>query len=161
MSFPKASATTATFPIVGMDCDSCAKNIERVVKKLPGVVSASVSYAAERATVTFEPARVTAPDIAARVKALGYTAVIEALAEREHKHADQVGLGQAHDHAAMLRQRDLSVLKRKMWFGGVVSQYLCGDADGKFFSEIGLQMPDTGASRHQVVEKFSWILADR
>lgn len=47
MSSPK----TLTFPVVGMDCASCAKNIERVVKKLPGVSSVQVNYATERGRV--------------------------------------------------------------------------------------------------------------
>lgn len=41
-----------TFPIIGMHCASCAKLIERGLKKSPGVIDASVNYGSETATVT-------------------------------------------------------------------------------------------------------------
>ena len=38
-----------------MTCANCAATIERGLKKLPGVVSAGVNYATERATIEFIP----------------------------------------------------------------------------------------------------------
>lgn len=40
-----------SFPISGMHCASCALNIQRVLKRVPGVTQASVNYAAEQAIV--------------------------------------------------------------------------------------------------------------
>src|SRR5581483_8012811 len=43
---------TVTIPVRGMSCASCVARIEGGLAELPGVVSASVNFAAERATVT-------------------------------------------------------------------------------------------------------------
>ena len=37
--------TKKTFPVLNMHCAGCANNVEKTVKKLPGVVEASVNFA--------------------------------------------------------------------------------------------------------------------
>ncbi len=44
----------ATVPIAGMSCAACAARLERVIGKLPGVTSASVNYATEKAVVKYD-----------------------------------------------------------------------------------------------------------
>ena len=44
---PKA----VSLPVTGMTCAACAANIERALKKLPGIGEAGVNYATNRATV--------------------------------------------------------------------------------------------------------------
>ncbi|MEJ7837736.1 MAG: heavy-metal-associated domain-containing protein, partial [Thermomicrobiales bacterium] len=39
------------FDVSGMDCGDCAKSVERIVTMLPGIASASVSFAAGTLTV--------------------------------------------------------------------------------------------------------------
>ncbi len=64
-----------SFPIIGMHCASCARLIERGLKKSPGVMDASVNYGSEEASVEFDPT-VSSPDALGNVVAsLGYTAV--------------------------------------------------------------------------------------
>ncbi len=132
-----SSAKTATFPIVGMDCASCAKNIERVVKKLPGVSSVQVNYATERGQVTYDDGQCSPNQIADQVKKLGYTAVLgSTVSHQGHDappahHHDTAGNSSApqpsapepgaHDHARLLRAEELQCLKRKLWFGAVAS----------------------------------------
>lgn len=65
----------STFYISGMHCASCAANLTRAIKKLPGVSDASVNYATEKAYVEFDPARVKLADIFAVVSKLGYKAL--------------------------------------------------------------------------------------
>jgi len=65
-----------TIPVSGMDCASCAANIERRLKKLEGVKSANVNFATNRATVEYEE-RVSAPgDFKEAIESLGYGADI-------------------------------------------------------------------------------------
>ena len=45
-----------TFSISGMTCAACARNIERVVKKQPGVTHAQVNFATEKLSLSFNPA---------------------------------------------------------------------------------------------------------
>lgn len=59
-----------TFKISGMTCAACAARIERFVKKLDGVASASVNFAAESLTVDFE--KIGIKDIEAAVVKAGY-----------------------------------------------------------------------------------------
>jgi Cu+-exporting ATPase len=68
---PQADITLA---LGGMSCASCALRIERGLKKVPGVADASVNFATERATVTYDPARASVADLLAKVQAVGYAA---------------------------------------------------------------------------------------
>jgi len=45
-----------TLKVSGMQCSACALNIERTLKKLEGVASASVNLAMARAYVSYDPA---------------------------------------------------------------------------------------------------------
>ncbi len=64
-------------PVAGMTCANCAANIERALnKKTPGVIFASVNFAAEKASVEYI-ASVTDPEaIVASIRKAGYDAVI-------------------------------------------------------------------------------------
>jgi len=68
-----APPATFRFDIGGMTCASCSGRVERALGKVPGVVSASVNLAMERATVEARPG--TEPRaLVAAVEAAGYTA---------------------------------------------------------------------------------------
>ena len=61
--------------IQGMTCAACAQASERAVRKLGGVAEASVNYATERLTVSFDDAATGVDDIKAAVAKAGYEAV--------------------------------------------------------------------------------------
>jgi Cu+-exporting ATPase len=65
----------AVFRISGMKCSSCAQNIEGVLGKHDGVISAMVNLPLERATVRYEPAKVSPEELAGDVESLGYHVV--------------------------------------------------------------------------------------
>jgi len=70
------SSADVEIPITGMTCVNCAANIERALnRKLPGVVSASASFASERAAVTYVPQISSLDDIVATIQDAGYGAV--------------------------------------------------------------------------------------
>ncbi len=58
--------------IDGMDCATCATVIEHALKRLDGVLEASVSYAAERMRLEYDTEKVSRKDIVLRLEALGY-----------------------------------------------------------------------------------------
>ena len=42
------------FPVLNMHCAGCANNVEKTVKKLPGVIEASVNFATNTLTVSYD-----------------------------------------------------------------------------------------------------------
>ncbi|MDF1542847.1 MAG: heavy metal translocating P-type ATPase [Anaerosomatales bacterium] len=71
---PDVSASEAVFGVTGMTCASCVAVIEKTLARMPGVLSANVNLASERLTVSYDPAQIDEPGIAAAVKAAGYEA---------------------------------------------------------------------------------------
>ncbi|MCG7853807.1 MAG: copper ion binding protein, partial [Methanosarcinaceae archaeon] len=65
-----------TFEIGGMTCESCALNIEKVLKKLQGVESASVNFPLSKAHVTYNSSRVSIPQMRSAIESIGYTASV-------------------------------------------------------------------------------------
>jgi Cu+-exporting ATPase len=62
-----------TLPVTGMTCANCAMNIERSVKKLEGVSDARVNFAAEQASISFDPSQLQVKDVVAKIDASGYS----------------------------------------------------------------------------------------
>ena len=68
---------SVTIPIGGMSCAACAQRVEKALAKLPGVSSASVNLATEKATVAYEPQTVRLPAIREAIEKAGYKALEE------------------------------------------------------------------------------------
>ena len=66
-------AKTQLLQIGGMDCPSCARTIEASLQQLPGVKSASVSFATGQLSVSYDLQQVNETAIRSRIAALGYT----------------------------------------------------------------------------------------
>src|SRR5579859_6421756 len=64
----------ATLALEGMTCASCAMRIEKGLKKVPGVKDASVNFATEQATVTYDPTQTGPEHMVQKVDAVGYKA---------------------------------------------------------------------------------------
>jgi len=77
-------------PISGMSCASCAARIEGALAKVPGVETAGVNFASNRATVEFEPGAVDRDVLAATVTRLGYDVPAEAPAVPEDEELDDL-----------------------------------------------------------------------
>ena len=73
-----ANVKELTIPVTGMTCNNCANTVSRNLKRLPGVADARVSYASERAVVSYDPAQVQPEQMLQAIDAAGYgTAVAE------------------------------------------------------------------------------------
>lgn len=64
--------TEVVLPILGMSCASCVTHIEQALQAVPGVVSASVNFATERATVTYLASLTGLADLRSSIEAAGY-----------------------------------------------------------------------------------------
>ena len=104
---------TVTIPVRGMSCASCVAKIESGLASHPGVLAASVNFAAEHATVEYLPGQVALEDLRRVIHELGYEAgdVAEAAAS-----AEDLSEREARSHAALLRR-----LRRKIAAGAVAS----------------------------------------
>lgn len=68
--------TKKSFSINGMHCASCVNLLERALKKVDGVSQANVNLATAKATVTYDPQKVTDEHLSSAVANVGYQAMI-------------------------------------------------------------------------------------
>ena len=54
---------TKLLKIEGMTCAACAKAVERISKKLPGVEEANVNFATEKLNITYDETKIKLLDI--------------------------------------------------------------------------------------------------
>src|SRR2546427_193911 len=59
-------------PVTGMTCASCVGRVEKAIKKVPGVVDASVNLSSEQAAVRYDPAQVAPGQLLGAIERAGY-----------------------------------------------------------------------------------------
>jgi copper chaperone CopZ len=64
----------ATLKISGMHCSGCSSNVEKALKSVKGVSSATVDLKANKAVVDFDPALTGEKELVSAVKKAGYGA---------------------------------------------------------------------------------------
>ncbi len=74
-----AKRKSASFPVTGMTCATCAGAIADSLNELEGVLQADVNLATERATVTFDPGKVDAAKMRRAVEDAGYGVIMNEL----------------------------------------------------------------------------------
>ncbi|WP_270647100.1 heavy metal translocating P-type ATPase [Paeniclostridium hominis] len=87
--------------IEGMTCQSCAKAVERNIKKLDGIESVNVNIATDRATIQYDQSKVKVSQIKSAVEKAGYKVIDEAKKE-------------AIDEDRLRKEKELKVLKTKL-----------------------------------------------
>jgi len=63
---------TKVLPVLEMSCVMCAKNVESTVQVLEGVKEASVNFAANTLSVTFDSTIISLQKIQSAVQSAGY-----------------------------------------------------------------------------------------
>ena len=99
---------SATIPIGGMSCVACAARVEKAIGKLEGVLFASVNFATEKATVSYDPQTVKLSAIRAVIQKAGYEAL-------------EVQKCNAADEHKIRKEREIRVLKMKF----IISAAFC------------------------------------
>lgn len=126
----KNTITNISFPIVGMHCASCAKLIERGLKKTPGVTDAHVNYGSEEASVDFDPSRITPISLISPIQSLGYKAIIEG----ENGQSPQ-------DLKEEAKLQELGKLKKKVIISAGLSIFILLGAFPEWFGSIFSFLP--------------------
>jgi Cu+-exporting ATPase len=70
----KERLARVTIPVTGMTCASCVRRVERALSKKEGVAEASVNFAAEKASVSYEPAATSPEELVGVIREAGYGA---------------------------------------------------------------------------------------
>ena len=78
-----------TFPVLNMHCAGCANNVEKTVRKLVGVADASVNFASNTLSVSYETDKLTPGEIRAAVLAAGYDLIMEEEHVEERQEEEQ------------------------------------------------------------------------
>lgn len=86
-----------------MHCASCAAIIQHKIEKLDGIADISVNFAAQKANVTFDPAKVTIEAMNTEIKKLGYML-------DEESHHDTNTTTSEHKELDKLRRNTFTVL---------------------------------------------------
>src|SRR3989440_4337308 len=112
----------AVLALEGMTCASCAMRIEKGLKKVPGVKDASVNFATEQATVSYDPVQASLEQMVQKVEAVGYKATPQKSRQEEATRAvagtlatpaaaaQQADEQSKRKQAEILRKRNLLIL---------------------------------------------------
>lgn len=65
-----------SFPVLEMNCASCAINVESILKSLMGVVNASVNFAVREVAVEYIPGVIEPKDFKSTIQSVGYDLLI-------------------------------------------------------------------------------------
>ena len=68
----KQDEKVLNIPVTGMTCASCVRRVERALSKKEGVASASVNFAAEKATVEYDPKTTSPDELIGTIEGAGY-----------------------------------------------------------------------------------------
>ena len=103
--------TKKSFSIKGMHCASCVLTLERALKKVDGISEANINLATTKATVTYDPQKVTDEQLSSAVANVGYEAMINEELKSE-------------DEEQKEKKKELKDLRRKvgvsLFFGALI-----------------------------------------
>lgn len=120
--------TSKLLKIEGMTCAACAKTVERVTKKLDGVIEANLNYATEKLNISYEPSKVRVSDIKKVIEKAGYKAVEdEATADMDKEK----------------KEKEIKTLWKKFLVSAIFTIPLLVITMGHmFFEPVGFHLPD-------------------
>src|SRR3989344_4171738 len=110
---------TKKLEIKNMHCSNCERIIAKTVKKIEGVKDIHVSYASEKAEITFDPDKTNLNHISEDIEQEGYTCSVI-----EHKREVE----KDSDHIAIKKDSDyISIDKKTMgWIFGIIGIITAG-----------------------------------
>jgi len=134
-----------SLPIKGMTCASCVGRVEKAIAKVPGVITAEVNLATEKASVSFRPGTLDAADVRLAISKAGYE-------PGEVIRADDVGSpGDGHED----KDAELSGMRHKFLVAAVFTVPLFLIAMGKYVPGIGGLMTSLLTEREWIWIEFA------
>jgi len=114
---------TLTFGVTGMTCASCSARVERALRKLPGVESANVNLASEKATVLFRPSLAGMAEFRRAIEDVGY-----GIAQEETKAG-----GAAWETGDVSGKAEVLKARNKAFFALVMGAFIMAGSFGGLF----------------------------
>lgn len=121
--------SSVTIPIGGMTCAVCAQRVEKAMKKLNGVTSASVNFASEKATVVYEPQTVRLSAIREAIEKAGYEAL-------------EINKEDAADEDRQRKEKEIKILQTKLVVSALFSVPLLYIAMAPMITFVRLPFPE-------------------
>ena len=151
---PKMTQKTI-LKISGMDCASCAVNIENALRKETGVKSANVNFASEKLYLEFDEVKISIARIKNIIEKLGYKAVEETI---EPAFAEATaGKEERHDYHKEAKVQEIQKLKKRFIFALIFSLPIIYMVMGEM---LGLPMPSAfGGESYGSIIQFVLVTA--
>ncbi|HQY30216.1 MAG TPA: heavy metal translocating P-type ATPase [Thermomicrobiales bacterium] len=122
---PALAGSEALLPIEGMTCASCVRRVEKALIKVPGVQSATVNLATEKATVAFNPEETNLDQLHTAVEKAGYK--VGAPGQAPPDSAIPVAVGDdVIDEREIERSHEIEDLKHKAVVSLAVGLFMMG-----------------------------------
>lgn len=116
--------------LLNIDCPSCAQHIEKALKKLKGINSSNLNIATGQLFVDHDPGITTESEIKAAINKSGYKIAEEQIQEagikkqgagNHERHNISHNGEMKHDHAQMLKESEIKLLRNKFIAGAIFS----------------------------------------
>ncbi|MFA6531174.1 MAG: heavy metal translocating P-type ATPase [Candidatus Micrarchaeia archaeon] len=143
-----------TLTISGMDCASCAINIERRLKKLNGVKLANVNYANGKANLEYDEAVVDISQMKTAITSIGY-GIVEKANENE---SIKAGNGDSEKNE---REKEIGGLRLRLMYSAILSiPIIIFGLPDMLSGFITLQYPESIMVHASVIQFFlsTWVL---
>ena len=88
---------TLRYFVDGMDCASCARKIEDMVTRLPGVAATKVNFSSQMLTLELDESRTPRTKLEANIRTLGYAPTLSVETSKPAAHGEA---GHDHGHGA-------------------------------------------------------------
>lgn len=159
------NSTKVIIPVKGMHCASCAMTIEKVIKKVDGVVDCHVNYGNEKASLEFDPAKTDISVLSKKIEPLGYSLSVpktneHVMPDGTKMSSSEMPAGMDHSQHLGLNQtkeeklKELSSLKTEVTIGFIFSAV----ATFVMVWDIAVQFGLLPALPHAISEFFHHLL---
>jgi Cu+-exporting ATPase len=98
------ATATLDLNISGMTCAACQANVQRALKRQPGVADASVNLMTGQAQVVFDPALIQPPQLVSAVETIGYGADLPSRERSAVEEQEARDRAQAEEFRALVRK---------------------------------------------------------
>ncbi|VVB95233.1 putative copper-exporting P-type ATPase A [uncultured archaeon] len=96
--------------IKGMDCPSCAMNVENAVRKLDGVAEIGVNFITRKAVIKFDSSRIKALEIIEAIEASGYAASGDEEEKNHEKSCSSCATDIFEEKLPVWKQRSIQII---------------------------------------------------